>query len=98
MNKQIASNATRIMTKLGFPEAQIRKADKDRVVVNVPAKFRTVRTALSRQYGHCQHNLPVGKGRRATWVLNGKGTIVAKGPINGPSITLSFATMPFIKV
>jgi hypothetical protein len=98
MNKQIASNATRIMTKLGFPEAQIRKADKDRVVVNVPAKFRAVRTALSRQYGHCQHNLPVGKGRRATWVLSGKGTIVAKGPINGPSITLSFATMPFIKV
>jgi hypothetical protein len=103
MSKQInliTAKAETIFAKLGFKDAEINKVTTDRVVAKVNAKFPRVRKALSRQYGIAEHNIVIGKGRnagrRATWILDAKGTIVCKGSIKGP-ITVSFATLPFIK-
>lgn len=100
MQKQIAARTETIMNKLGFPDAVINKAEKDRVVVLLDAiKFPMVRKSLSRVYGHCTHNVPIQGGRRATWVLNGKveGTIIAKS-LNKNKVKLTFSTMPTIQL
>lgn len=95
MQKQIAAKTTTILTKLGFADATIQKAEKDKVVATVDSKFPALRKAFSRQYGHCAHNVEIPGGRRATWVLDGKGTLIAKSSKHG-RVQVTFATMPFI--
>lgn len=95
----VAANVVRITKALGFGSAaEVLTADTQRAVLAVDAKFARIRRALIKQYGDCAHNVPVGRARRrSTWIVEGKGTIVATGALRGP-VKLTFATMPAIRL
>lgn len=93
--KQISLRTETILHKMGFASTRIEKAEKDRVVAVVDSKFPRVRKALSKTYGHAAHNIEIAGGRRATWHIHGKGTLIAKTGSKG-KVKITFSTMPFI--
>jgi hypothetical protein len=95
MQNLVANRTTAILGKLGF-EASIKKSEKDKVIALVESKFFILRRALSKQYGRCAHNVTIPGGRRATWFLEGKGTLIAKSVRKG-IVQVTFATMPFLR-
>lgn len=100
MNKKqlvsaIESRMTRILSKMKLKEAEIKKIDPDRVVVNIDAKLPEVRRAFTAQYGRPDHIIDLAKGRRLTW-SHDKGSIIIKGSKTTASTRVIFTQVPAI--